>query len=195
MTKFVILCDLDDIVVSLLDKWIEDYNRDHTDTLGVKDIYSFDMSKVVKKSCGKKIYNYINEDGYFAKLKPIDGAIESLKILHREGHEIIIVSSPSASPESYRDKIIWCDKYLPFIPRENIILTKKKYLIKGDILIDDSTENIRLYRKHWPSSTILSIIYPHNADAEQYSAMMFSDWSMPQKAWKNMVKYIQKKTQ
>jgi 5'(3')-deoxyribonucleotidase len=193
MTKFVILCDLDDIVVSLLDKWLDDYNWDHTDTLGVKDIHNFDMSKVVKKSCGKKIYNYINEDGYFTKLKPIDGAIESLKILHREGHEIIIVSSPSASPESYRDKIIWCDKYLPFISRENIILTKKKYLIKGDILIDDSTENIRLYRKHWPLSTILSIAYPHNKDAEQHADMIFNDWSTPRKAWKNMIKFIQDK--
>ncbi len=75
---------------------------------------------------------------FFRSLAPIDGCREALSELREMGHEVFICSSPLTS---YRNCVLekyeWIESGLGKEWVNNIILSKDKTMIKGDILIDD----------------------------------------------------------
>ena len=77
----------------------------------------------------------------FAKFEPIEGAIESVNELVKEGHDVLFASTaPWDYPESWAQKRIWIAKHFPKM-RKKLIITARKDLLAGDILIDDHAWN------------------------------------------------------
>ena len=73
----------------------------------------------------------------YKSLDVIDGAIEAVAKLNAD-HEVFIASTPPwTRPEVWGHKREWIGKHFPYLKR-NIILTHRKDLLIGDILIDDS---------------------------------------------------------
>ena len=73
----------------------------------------------------------------YRTLSVIDGAIEAVAKLNAD-HEVFIASTPPwTRPEVWGHKREWIGEYFPDLKRR-IILTHRKYLLIGDILIDDS---------------------------------------------------------
>jgi 5'-nucleotidase len=74
-------------------------------------------------------------------LKPIKGAIESTKPLFKK-YEVYFLSSPSwNTPESYTDKRVWIEKHYGKLAEKRLILSSRKDLAIGDLLIDDRLKN------------------------------------------------------
>lgn len=78
------------------------------------------------------------EVGFFRHLVPLPGAIAGvMELLSSNLYDIYVLSQPVAkSPHSYSEKVEWILTYLPDL-RDKIILCQDKYMVKGDILIDD----------------------------------------------------------
>ena len=83
--------------------------------------------------------------GLFANLKPMDGAIEAMKIL-QENHDVWILSRPSyKNINCYSEKAEWVLNNLGYEMQKKMILCGNKSLIKGNhnglhnVLIDDMT--------------------------------------------------------
>lgn len=75
--------------------------------------------------------------GFFANLKPINGAIESVIELSKY-NEVYILTSPSIhNPFSYLEKRVWIEKWLGLNFVERLIISPDKSLVRGEILIDD----------------------------------------------------------
>ena len=75
--------------------------------------------------------------GFFANLTPLDRAIETYKKLE-EQHEVYILTAPSyKNPLCYTEKRVWVEKHLGLETTKNLIICKRKGLLKGDYLIDD----------------------------------------------------------
>ena len=73
----------------------------------------------------------------YRTLSVIDGAIEAVAKLNAD-HEVFIASTPPwTRPEVWGHKREWIGEYFPYLKRK-IILTHRKDLLIGDILIDDS---------------------------------------------------------
>ena len=73
----------------------------------------------------------------YRNLEVIDGAIKSLAKLNAD-HEIFIASTPPwTRPEVWGHKREWLEEHFPYLKRK-LILTHRKDLLIGDILIDDS---------------------------------------------------------
>ena len=73
----------------------------------------------------------------YRNLDVIDGAIEAVAKLNAD-HDVFIASTPPwTRPEVWGHKREWIEEYFPYLARK-IILTHRKYLLIGDILIDDS---------------------------------------------------------
>ena len=73
----------------------------------------------------------------YRALGVIDGAIEAVAKLNAD-HEVFIASTPPWSrPEVWGHKREWIGEHFPDLKRR-IILTHRKDLLIGDILIDDS---------------------------------------------------------
>lgn len=106
-------------------------------------ILYIDMDKVTAGQDADYNDGKYKAPGFFAGLKPIDGAIESIKYLHSTGrYDIYFLSSPSWDvPESYTAKRVWLENNLGEIAYKKLILTHNKSLNKGDYLIDDYGKN------------------------------------------------------
>lgn len=181
-----ILCDLDEIVAALLDKWLALYNKDHNDSLNKNTVKWDGLAKQSK--IGHDIYKYLHQPGFFADLNPIEGAVESLQEFVNDGHEVTILSAPSYPGPSAVDKLDWCKKHLPFIHHRSIMLGWRKEKVAGDILIDDSPENIKKYRERWPNTPIFTIAYNHNQDIQHLTDLYAHDCNNTKDAWE-MIRY------
>ncbi|WP_216646157.1 MULTISPECIES: 5' nucleotidase, NT5C type [unclassified Marinobacter] len=79
---------------------------------------------------------------FFANLKPIEGAIETVKdLIDSDEYDPFILSAPSTrNPFSYAEKREWVETYLGYDFCEKLILSPHKGLLRGDFLIDDNSE-------------------------------------------------------
>lgn len=92
----------------------------------------------------KKVYagRYDEVEGIFARMKPIDGAIEAVNQIYAipECDVYICSTAPWENPSAWVDKLNWVKQYLPNMYKR-LTLTHHKELVKGNILIDDRTAN------------------------------------------------------
>lgn len=81
--------------------------------------------------------------GLFRNLKPIESAISSVeKLHHSEKYEVYFISTaPWNNPSAWTDKRLWLAEQFGDIINRRLILTHRKDLVKGDILIDDRPNN------------------------------------------------------
>ena len=93
-----------------------------------------DFQKAAKEGgFNKRPDLYVN----YRNLEVIEGAIEALAELNAD-HEIFIASTPPwTRPEVWGHKREWLEEHFPYLKRK-LILTHRKDLLIGDILIDDS---------------------------------------------------------
>lgn len=152
----VLLFDLDGIVANLVKKWLEHYNRDYGDDLTEADITSWDWDRIVRPECGKKIFHYLSRPGFFADLEPIPGAIEAIGSFRDRAELVVVTASPRAAMS---DKVAWVRKHLPFVHKDNIVLTRRKDLVRGDFMFDDAPRNL----ERFPGVRIM-LDYPYNRD-------------------------------
>jgi 5'(3')-deoxyribonucleotidase len=78
--------------------------------------------------------------GFFMNLEPIKDSIESFKML--ENHfDMWILTRPSVqNPLCYTEKAIWVKEKLGLDIQRKTVMCCDKSLLKGDFLIDDTTE-------------------------------------------------------
>lgn len=81
--------------------------------------------------------------GVFRNPPPIKDAIESVKkLIECDKYEVFIATtSPWNNPESASDKVYWIQTYFGDLLYKKVIITHHKYLLQGDILIDDRKVN------------------------------------------------------
>lgn len=81
------------------------------------------------------------EQGFFANLQPVPGALVAVRKLHHSGmFDIHVLTQPLAeSPVSYMEKAQWIWKWFPELGLK-INMTQDKGLFKGDFLIDDNAK-------------------------------------------------------
>lgn len=77
----------------------------------------------------------------FSKMLPMEGAVESFKLLSEKYDTYILSTSPWENPSAWSDKLKWVKKHLGNNAYKRLILTHHKNLNKGDFLIDDRTKN------------------------------------------------------
>jgi len=163
MRSLTILCDMDGIIVDLLNHWLDAIALDHGIRVQPEEIVEWDMAKCGRlRDLGPKIvYGYLQKPGFFRKAPALPGAVAGLKALHDAGHNIVILSSPSG-PISAGEKLEWLAEHLPFLPSKQIMLANLKTLVKGDVLIDDHPQTLLDYSQAWPEALAIGIKYPYN---------------------------------
>jgi 5'-nucleotidase len=81
--------------------------------------------------------------GIFRNLKPILGSIDAIKLLlQSDSYEVYFLSTaPWNNPSAWTDKRLWLEDQFGELVNRKLILTHRKDLIKGDILVDDRPNN------------------------------------------------------
>ena len=145
--------DMDEIIVSFLDKLCSIYNSKYNKNIKISDIKSWSLNTYMD---GEQAFEIINSPGFFGSLEPIEGAIETIeKLVNDNKYEVFVISSPSNEYSVY-EKYLWIRKHLPFFDIRNLILVgnKGELLSRIDtcedngnynVLFDDCPEYIRRF--------------------------------------------------
>ncbi len=86
-----------------------------------------------------------NVPGIFGLMDSMEGAIKSVKKLHKHFDLFVLSTAPWKNPSAWSDKAIWIQKYFgaeqESVFYKKLIISHHKNLNKGDFLIDDREKN------------------------------------------------------
>ena len=99
------------------------------------------ISKISKALQSEYEDNLDEVPGIFSLMEPIEGAIESYKILSQKFDTYILSTAPWKNSSGWSDKNEWVKKYLGDVAYKRLILSHHKNLNYGDYLIDDRLAN------------------------------------------------------
>lgn len=132
-----ILFDLDNVLDNLTELWIKSLNVRH----GLQvDIKEYDMRKAFPSLTEKEIYEPLDSGELFYLMTPIENSQEYLKKLIDEKHGVYILTA--SHYKALQAKISWIKYFFPFVKWDHVIISGKKQLINGDILVDDCPDNL-----------------------------------------------------
>ncbi|WP_418637050.1 5' nucleotidase, NT5C type [Winogradskyella sp.] len=165
MTIFV---DMDDVLADTYGKHIELYNKEHQQDLHINQITSGEIWNNVPKIHQKSIKDHALQPGFFRNLKPFKDAIQVMEALYNK-HEVYIATAATQFPNSLLEKSEWLDEHMPFITWQHRIMCGDKFILNGDLLIDDRTYNLEKFEGD-------TLLYnsPHNVNDTGYTRV--SSW-------------------
>ena len=99
------------------------------------------ISKLSKEVINEYESNLDEVPNIFSLMEPLEGAIDSFKILSQKYDTYILSTAPWENSSAWSDKVKWVQKYLGESAYKRLILTHHKNLNHGDYLIDDRTKN------------------------------------------------------
>lgn len=169
--KKVILVDMDDTICELVKGCIYHHNKRWPDhALEYSAMVSWDLTNVWHPDCNAK--EFFGVPGLFEDLEIMDEhVVKEMRKLH-EDYEVLIVTA--SWPTSVLEKWNWLQKHLPFIPHDNFITAKKKYLIDGDLMIDDAVHNLLPFAEK--GKKVIGIPRPWNSDIRDQVLFKDNGW-------------------
>ena len=99
------------------------------------------ISKLSQEVINEYESNLDEVPNIFSLMEPLEGAIDSFKILSQRYDTYILSTAPWKNSSAWSDKVKWVKKYLGESAYKRLILTHHKNLNHGDYLIDDRTKN------------------------------------------------------
>lgn len=181
---------MDGIMCDLHTRWCELYNKDWNDNLTIDKVTAWNMHQFCKPECGDKLYDYLTPELYL-DLEPLPGAIKAYKQLKKAGHTIVFIT---ASPKGCADaKATWLEKHLG-VGYMDYGAIKRKYMVRADVLVDDSPKNIKLWKEAWPNGLGISIAYPYNEELRTLSDLHAESYKNTEVAWEQIVERIIKRS-
>jgi 5'(3')-deoxyribonucleotidase len=142
MNNKIIALDIDNTILDLTTTWLSKYNRDYNDKLTIENITSWDTHLFVKPECGKKIYNYIQTPEVFLESKPIDGALNGVLWLRKNGFRVIFVTATNIGGS----KETWLKENGFWESENDFYQAYDKSLIRANVLLDDKFQNVQNFK-------------------------------------------------
>ena len=168
----IILVDMDDTIEQLLKTWIARGNEKFGRNVKLDDVTVWNIAFPFPGIPKQEIYDLTYEPGFWSSIEPMPGAAEALKHFMDEGHEVYIVTSTEIEHVEEKMKGLLF-RYFPVLDWGQVIITRRKQLIRGDVLIDDGIHNL----EGGPYKKIL-FTAPHNRhyDAEANGMIRVYNW-------------------
>jgi 5'-nucleotidase len=125
------------------------FKRGLPDHIGTWESH-WDLYDFIPKDLHSQVEEIMCEPGLFRNLAIMDGAVEAVHALVKEGHDVHICTSPWSSNETcVPEKLQWIQEYFGTAIRKNVIWTADKTLIKGQVLLDDRPQVTGRYVPEW----------------------------------------------
>ena len=141
MKKLNILVDMDEVLNNLLDGWVAYLNKRHNTYASAQDINMWDLRCIYPKLTEEEVNQPLTDDSFWKGLTVKSNSVESLKRIIDDGHEVYIVTAASVY-QTLPAKIEWLLTNYPYLTWDNVIITRRKQMIRGDVLIDDAVHNL-----------------------------------------------------
>ncbi len=96
----------------------------------------------------KPVFAEIRKPGFCSALSPLPGAQEGVKRLQELG-EVYAVTSPFRSEPWVHERTKWLEDHFG-IQESNVVFTSAKFLVTGDVLLDDRPDHILKWEAKHP---------------------------------------------
>lgn len=140
MRKLIILLDLDDVLNDQNMLWINQLNARYGFKVKYEDITDWNMSKFYPGLTSKELYSPVLNPSLVRHMSPETGSAKITREWHNRGHTLIITTATST--KNVDAKCRWLKRHYDWFTYDRLILTHKKQLVCGDILIDDGVHNL-----------------------------------------------------
>ena len=167
-----ILVDLDDTLEQLLAALVKRANERFHRNAAVDDVTDWSIVCAFPGITKQEILDFMREADFWEDVKPVPGAAEALKHFIDEGHEVYIVTATEFEHvKAKMEGVLF--RYFPFLTWDRVIITSRKQMIRGDILIDDGVHNLEggAYRK-----ILFTAPYNRDYDAEGNGMIRVHNW-------------------
>ncbi len=167
-----ILVDLDDTIEQLLKALVERANERFGRNASVDDVTDWSIVCAFPGITKQQILDFMRDADFWETVEPVPGAVEALKHLMDEGHEVYIVTATEYEHVAEKMKGVLF-RYFPFISWDQVIITSRKQMIRGDVLIDDGVHNLEggEYKK-----ILVTAPYNRDYDAEANGMIRVHSW-------------------
>ena len=154
-----VLLDMDDVLCDLTGPWMDLLNKRHGTTIKKEDLTVWHIGRALPikfpSLTSSEIYAPLDEPGLFRNLPMMPGAKQTLETMKNRGWKIAIVTSLPVEKhhpgQVVQEKIEWIGEHLSGVVEErDVIITHRKDLVRGDILVDDAPHNLETF----PGKTI-----------------------------------------
>jgi 5'(3')-deoxyribonucleotidase len=110
------------------------------------------------------VYGKMKEEGWCLNLEVFPGAIEGVQRL-QEIAEVFFVTSPFDSPFWEYERRLWLKNHFR-IDRKHVLQGDAKFLVRGELFIDDKPDHIHKWLRYMPGrGHALLWDRPHNASS------------------------------
>lgn len=140
--KPIVLLDVDDVIAQCKKKIAQEASEFLGKTITDEDIVTWELSESFDndEEIRKHYISKMEEKGWCASLEPFPGAVEGVKAI-QEAAQVFFVTSPFHSEHWMHERRIWL-KELFDVPNQHIIQCAAKFLISGDVFVDDKPEHV-----------------------------------------------------
>jgi len=121
------------------------------------------------------VYEIKSEQGFFASMKPIEGAKTALETMQGLGFEIFICTMCiSNNRNCAQEKISWIEQEFGTKWVSKLIITEDKTIIDADILIDDKPNITGV--NNTPSWEHILFDHPYNTNVHNLRRLNWHNW-------------------
>lgn len=135
----------------------------------------FDQQKLPPAS-RNKVMSELSRAGFCYDLEALPGAIQGVKDLVAAGCDVHFVTSLWNSPTWAYDRQRWLQKHGLLDSYSRLVFAKNKWVVKGDILVDDKISNVEKWAAEWPNGIGICWAQPWNTDWAWNPNNRFNDW-------------------
>lgn len=135
-----ILIDMDGVIADFDQEFLLRWRERYPDKLYIplEERKTFYLKDSYPEELKPLVVEILLEPSFFREMLPMPGAKEALAGMQAQGFEVFLCTSPlSTYNNCVLEKYEWVERILGPAWVRQIILTKDKTVIKGDLLIDD----------------------------------------------------------
>jgi 5'(3')-deoxyribonucleotidase len=103
----------------------------------------------------------------FERSFPMDGALAGVQLWSADNLVYFVTYSHEDCSDGHAQKLAWMRMWLPWVREDQVIFTKHKFLVRGDVLIEDAPKNIEAWLAENPHGWAYIVDHPYN---RSYSA-------------------------
>lgn len=171
MNRKVVLVDLDDTINECGIRFWQLHEQLHDEIVDPEQVTDWDLA--LFSSLGNDVYKLFTEPGLYRHLELKPYAQQFIKNLNEQYDVYFVTDAPSGTSfcnvsDSYAnpvaDKRKWVEEHFPFFDSSKMIFTSHKWLVAGDVLVDDKPETFFEYKKR--NREIILMDAPHNRHIE-----------------------------
>ena len=173
MRQLTILLDCDDTISIFMETCINKYNEIYGTNHSIEEIDDWYIDGIFEHD----LWSIFDKTDILQHMPVKSGALDTIKKWYDMGHRIVIVTGIT-SAKAYADKMKWIKLVglEPYI--YDVIPTRHKELINGDMLIDDNPEYLREWRKARGNTNkpCLLMTANHNKNKEHNDLIRVNNW-------------------